>query len=233
LRHLLRLAAVGVAALTMACGTAEPTAGPTDPLSAGAGSVLETLQVAPWRVECTGVGPQMCLQVRGSSDRPWTLLHDEIAGFDYEAGYVYEIRVREDAVANPPADASAVRRTLVAILGKTPAAPSLAGPTWRLVSLDGRDIVTGTRVTASFGADDRVAGSAGCNRYTGHAAAADGRLQVGLMAATRMFCGADGVMEQEAAYLDALGRAASYRIAGTELQIGPRPGVVSLRFRVE
>ena len=38
----------------------------------------------------------------------------------------------------------------------TTPAPSLAGPTWRLVSLEGRDVVAGTRVTASFGAGDRA-----------------------------------------------------------------------------
>ena len=112
-------------------------------------------------------------------------------------------------------------------------APSLVGPTWRLVSLEGRDVVAGTRVTASFESDDRMAGSSGCNRYTGRAAAAEGRLEVGLMAATRMFCGADGVMAQEAAYLDVLGKATSYRLSGNELLLGPRPGVVTLLFRAD
>ena len=48
--------------------------------------------------------PSSCLQVRESSDAAWTLLYEEIAGFEYEPGYLYEIRVKEEAVVNPPAD---------------------------------------------------------------------------------------------------------------------------------
>src|SRR5262245_55387180 len=83
------------------------------------------------RVECTGVAEQLCLQVRETSEAAWTNLHDAIVGFDYEPGYVYEIRIKEEAVANPPADASSIRRTLVSILSKTPVSASLTGPTWR------------------------------------------------------------------------------------------------------
>ena len=59
--------------------------------------------------------------VRESADAPWTRMYSDIAGFDYQPGYLYEIRIREDAVPNPPADGSSVRRTLVAVLGRTPA----------------------------------------------------------------------------------------------------------------
>lgn len=115
----------------------------------------------------------------------------------------------------------------------TPASSSLIGPTWRLASLDGRAALPGVRVTAVFGADDRVAGTAGCNGYFGRAAAAGPRLDVGLLASTRMFCGADGVMDQEQAYVDALGKVKAYRIEGTELQLGTAPGVVTVVFKAE
>ena len=58
-------------------------------------------------------------------------------------------------------------------------AASLAGPTWRLVSLDGRAVLAGTRVTAVFGADSRVSGSAGCNGYFGLATVKGEQLRVG------------------------------------------------------
>ena len=103
------------------CGTAAQTVAPST-LSAGAAApVFRTLQVAPARVACVGVGPMTCLQVRESADAPWTRMYSDIAGFDYQPGYLYEIRIREDAVPNPPADGSSVRRTLVAVLGRTPA----------------------------------------------------------------------------------------------------------------
>ena len=108
MRYALRFAAVAATALlSVACGTTRDVVGPTDTASTAAGSVLKTLEVAPSRIECTGVAPQMCLRVRESSDDPWRPLYDEIAGFEYEPGYLYEIRIKEEAVANPPADAMA------------------------------------------------------------------------------------------------------------------------------
>jgi heat shock protein HslJ len=234
LRHVLYFPAVAVAAfLSAACGTNRDTLTSTDTPSAMAGSVLKTLQVAPSRVECTGVAPQLCLQVRESADAAWTLLYEEIAGFAYEPGYLYEIRVKEEAVANPPADASAVRRTLVSILSKTAAPVALAGPTWRLVSLEGRPVLSGTRVTAVFGDDSRVSGSAGCNGYFGRAAATDGKLAVGLLGATLMACSGEGVMTQEGAYLSALETATTYRIVGGRLHLGPAPGIVTLVYEAK
>lgn len=237
MRYALGLAAVAAAALfSAACGkTADAVSpvSPTDPPSAAASAVVKTLQVAPTRVECTGVGPQTCLQVRESSDAAWTLLHDPIAGFDYEPGYLYEIRVREQAVENPPADGSSVQRTLVSVLGKTPVPLSVVGPTWRLVSLDGRAVLGDVRVTAVFAADDRVAGSGGCNRYFGRAAVSDAGMDVGLLATTMMYCGAEGVMPQEQAYVAALEKARALRVAGAELRLGPAPGIVTLVFKAE
>jgi heat shock protein HslJ len=221
-----------LAALGVACGGGDAV-GPTDKPAAITSGVLKTLEVASSRVECTGVTTQTCLQVRESSDAQWTLLYDAIVGFAYEPGFVYRIRVKEEAVANPPADASSLRRTLVEVLSRTAAPASLVGPTWRLVSIDGREAVPGVRVTATFAADDRIAGTAGCNRYTGRAAADGARLDVGLLASTRMFCGAAGVMDQESAYLAALEKVRSYRIAGTTLELGPAPGRTSLLFKLE
>ena len=212
-----------------ACGTVTPPAGPSqDPAP-----VFRTLQVAPTRVECVGVGPMTCLQVRETADAPWTLMYAEIVGFDYEPGYHYAIRIKEEVVADPPADASALRRTLVAVLSRTPAVLPLVGPTWRLITLRGRDVVPGTRVTAVFAPDDRVSGTAGCNRYFGSAAVAAESVEMGAIGATRMACSAEGVMAQEDAYLAALGGARAFRIQGAELRLGPSPGVVTLVFRSE
>ena len=86
MRYALRFAAVAATALlSVACGTTRDVVGPTDTAPTAAGSVHKTLEVAPSRIECTGVAPQMCLRVRESSDDPWRLLYDEIAGFEYRA----------------------------------------------------------------------------------------------------------------------------------------------------
>jgi heat shock protein HslJ len=114
------------------------------------------------------------------------------------------------------------------------ATPGLEGRTWRLVSIDGHPALAGVRVTAIFeGEANRVAGSAGCNQYFGSATVKGDRLDVGGLGSTRMFCAADGVMEQETAYLDTLSRVTTYRASGTQLQLGPAPGVMTLVFIAE
>jgi heat shock protein HslJ len=112
-------------------------------------------------------------------------------------------------------------------------APALIGPEWRLVALRQVAVLDETRVTAVFGNDGRVAGSAGCNRYFGNVRVTGTRLEVGPLGATRMYCTAGGVMEQEEAFLAALGASRTYRIAGGRLELGPRPDHVTLAFVAE
>jgi len=110
---------------------------------------------------------------------------------------------------------------------------TLIGPTWRLVSIEGRAAIPGTSVTAVFGENDRIAGSAGCNRYLGGAVVRGETLAVSPMATTMMNCGAVGVMPQEYAYLAALQGATAYRISGSRLEMGPAPRAVTLVFELD
>ncbi|MFM7572720.1 MAG: META domain-containing protein [Snowella sp.] len=69
-------------------------------------------------VPCTGVAPQQCLQIKESMKDDWTLLYQGIKGFKHEQGYVYRLRVREEIIANPPADGSSREWVLVDVLEK-------------------------------------------------------------------------------------------------------------------
>ena len=69
-------------------------------------------------VPCTGVAPQQCWQVRESKSDDWKLLYHGIKGFNYEQGYLYKLRVREEIIANPPADGSSREWVLVDIIEK-------------------------------------------------------------------------------------------------------------------
>ena len=111
----------------------------------------------------------------------------------------------------------------------TPAV-SLVGPTWRVTSIGGQPALSGTTITAEFSAEERVAGSAGCNRYMGGARAEAGRLSVGPLASTLMACSPDTVMAQEMQYLAALGAATSYTLSGDELRLGPSASATTLVF---
>jgi len=101
-------------------GTAPPV-----PAAESVGGLEKTLFVASERKPCTGVGPMECLQVREAVDRPWQYFYSEIEGFTFEPGFDYELRVREQKLANPPADGSSLRWTLVRMVSKkaVPAAP--------------------------------------------------------------------------------------------------------------
>lgn len=52
----------------------------------------------------------------GSSD--WSYLYDKIEGFDYEKGYIYDLKVRKINIENPPADGSTIKYVLVNVRSK-------------------------------------------------------------------------------------------------------------------
>ena len=51
-----------------------------------------------------GEGVQNGMQVKENECDEWQLFYDEIEGFTFEEGYVYEVAVGFNDVRNPPAD---------------------------------------------------------------------------------------------------------------------------------
>lgn len=87
-------------------------------VQANAAGKTETLYVNNKLVDCVGVAPQKCMQVRTSPKGEWTLFYSGIDGFDYEPGYKYKLKVNITKVKNPPADASSLNYKLVKVLSK-------------------------------------------------------------------------------------------------------------------
>ncbi len=77
-----------------------------------------TLFIAHYKVECVGVAPQECFLIKGSPEGEWENFYDQIQGFDWEAGYEYELLVKVFDVINPPADSSSLRYELVEVISK-------------------------------------------------------------------------------------------------------------------
>ena len=77
------------------------------------------LEVAPTKVDCVGVAPMKCLQVREVGG-PWQTFYAPIQGFDFQEGWRYRLQVNESKIANPPADGSSLRYQLVRVLDKMP-----------------------------------------------------------------------------------------------------------------
>ena len=120
LRNIIALAALAVAIAALACmaPAAEPATPAPTPTPAPNGSVQEVV-VGPERMECIGSAPQLCLLVDGE------LFYDEIEGFEYEAGYIYRLRIEEydrwPGQTEIPQDAGRYGYRLLKLLAKTPA----------------------------------------------------------------------------------------------------------------
>ena len=192
---------------------------------------MKTLYVGPELVDCVGVAPMQCMQVKEDPNGEYQNFFSSIEGFTFEPGYTYELRVNVESIANPPADGSSLRYTLVEIVSQTPVAAgetgevnALQGVRWVLVSYlnAAGETVTALadrEVTAEFGPDGRVAGNGGCNRYFASYTVDGGNLTIGQAGSTMMACEPVEIMNQEAAFLAALGSAAAWHVEGEQLHI--------------
>lgn len=112
----------------------------------------------------------------------------------------------------------------------------LAGTEWAASGINNgkggvASLVAGSAVTLALGADGRASGSAGCNRYTASYESAQDTLKFGAAAATRMMCATAGLMEQEQAFLNALGNVATFRMEGDRLELRGADGALAASFR--
>jgi heat shock protein HslJ len=119
-------------------------------------------------------------------------------------------------------------------------APDLAGTEWVLTSLNGESLIEGTEITLFF-EETFLGGSMTCNGYGGgpdsgkYVARDDGTLDIlRPLAVTVQLCSSpEGIMEQEAAYIEALLSAATYRVIVDRLEISNAAGETSLVFGPE
>ena len=89
----------------------------------------------------------------------------------------------------------------------------------------------GTTLTATFTEDGEISGGAGCNTYRAPFTVDGTAIEVSRPASTKKLCAQpDGVMEQEAAYLEALASAERFRIDGRPLQLTRADGTRVVQF---
>jgi heat shock protein HslJ len=120
-----------------------------------------------------------------------------------------------------PACAAAFGLTLLS--ATTAGAAELAGSEWRPVRLGAAAWADDAGVFVRFGGDGQIAGSAGCNRFTGRYALADDTIEIGPLAATQMAC-PEPVMARERLLFEALERARSFLRNRTELTLADQQG---------
>lgn len=127
---------------------------------------------------------------------------------------------------------------LVSLLGCNQKEIELAGTEWELVFLNGNDLIAGTSITLDF-AETYLGGEMGCNGYGGSPdrgkfiSTGDGTFELDLpFAVTVQLCTEpEGIMEQEAEYIEALMSANLYEIGNDLLEIKNEAGETTLIFQ--
>ncbi|PJG60502.1 DUF4377 domain-containing protein [Aeromonas cavernicola] len=79
---------------------------------------VETLYINNQWVDCVGVSPMQCMQVRTDEQQPWSLFYQHIEGFHFEPGYYYQLEVAKEPLTDVPADASSMRYQLIKIVNQ-------------------------------------------------------------------------------------------------------------------
>ncbi|MFN2201662.1 MAG: META domain-containing protein [Caldilineaceae bacterium] len=109
-----------------------------------------------------------------------------------------------------------------AILTFSAQSQTLVGTSWNVTSYNNQkqavvSLILGSEITVNFMDDGTVAGNAGCNEYFGSFETDGDTIAIGPLATTRKMCPGEGIMEQEALFLQALESSATYQVQGSTL----------------
>lgn len=182
---------------------------------------VRTIFIADHLADCTGVSEQKCMLIKENPEEDWTYFYDRISGFDYEEGFSYELRVKVEKVANPPADASSQKYILAEVVAKIPTesgAPQgneLIG-TWKVIQMNGMESLANFPTFVFAEEENRVAGYAGCNNYFATYDLKGAELSFRNAGSTRKMC-AD--MSVEDAFLKKMNEIAYYKMVKSELHL--------------
>ena len=113
----------------------------------------------------------------------------------------------------------------------TPTPALLAGTEWKLTEMNGRSPLASSQITLIF-ANGTAGGFAGCNSYGGPInAPGDGTFAMTEIALTSADCaGPEGVMVQEAAFVEMLAQITSYHLRDDQLEMANAAGETTLVF---
>lgn len=173
------------------------------------------LFVSDVKMDCTGVAPQKCLQIKEKESENWTYFYTDIEGFDYEEGYTYKIKVEVSEVENAPADASSLKYTLLEVIEKTKAPRSLTKGSWMVTKVMNVDTFDRNPFFSVTTSDNSIKGSTGCNRFFGTIKMEGETIQITNVGSTKMMC---ANMDAENAFMEAINSTNSYKIENDVLK---------------
>ncbi len=183
--------------------------------------------VNSYRVDCVGVGPMKCLLVQKGETieaGEWTNFYSEIEGFDYEPGFLYKLKVKEEPVENVPADASSVKYTLVEVLEKREDDVLALNGSWEVLEINSSVITLpespGTGVMPMLQIDIKEMQASGvdnCNNFRGEIKTlTNTEIVFGMLASTRKMCPDMTIADQ---FNNTLPQVRSYKIAKQKLSL--------------
>jgi len=116
----------------------------------------------------------------------------------------------------------------------TPSNP-LANTFWRLDAIDKggslSPLIADTQITAQFGANDDLNGTAGCNNYTSNYYVTGQGMTISNVSSSIQMCtGPEGVMDQESLYLQLLPQVGMFKVEGSKLTLSSNSGQVLLVY---
>ena len=113
----------------------------------------------------------------------------------------------------------------------------LAGTSWEVIGYNNGkggvvSVIIDTQITANFGEDGELTGSAGCNEYFGPYESDGENISMGPFGTGRMACPEpEGVMDQENQYLAALETADTFKIEGLRMNMRTAEGSTVANFQ--
>ena len=108
-------------------------------------------------------------------------------------------------------------------------APVLGGTAWRLEDLGGAGVIDDAQATLEFADGGGVSGNGSCNQFRGTVTVTGRAISFGPLAMTRKAC-PEAIMNQENAFLAALGQAERFEVKDSMLYIQSKGGSAPLRL---
>jgi heat shock protein HslJ len=143
-------------------------------------------------------------------------------------------------IRKQPQHAFIITLILISLLGCSQKTDDLAGTKWELISLNGKNLIEGTVITLEI-SEAYLGGEMGCNGYGGspdsgkYISKGDGTFQLEFpFAVTVQLCSEpEGIMEQEAEYIETLMAASHYQIVDDHLEIKNEARETTLIFHIK
>jgi len=176
---------------------------------------IHTYWINSYTVPCEGAGLIQCLQFQKAEDMlhgEWENMADHIEGFDYVAGYLYKLKVKEVALAQEGADGSKIKYELFSVEEKLDDPVLGLHSIWEVETINGEafEVERGNeipRIDVNVRANS-ITGTDGCNFFNGSfKKLTSEQLELNPMAQTKKAC-AD--MPYSDAFMQALLSATSF-----------------------